>query len=294
MSEEKDCISRENEISELKENIAQENPVETKDKPQEKMESQERAGETELIKDESIKTDENKEPKEFAEPGENKPLDEPGKDLVESEIERSTSYEQLKIDNAFLDVNKRLDALNKQMEKLEAEFMGKIRYDQRKDKIIDDLHREVQEYKNDLLKNLTRPIIMDIIHAIDDIGKLVENHQAKDPSELDPMKLVRQMAGIAADLEDILFRQGVESFTSHQPAYDPKRQKIIKTEITEDPTLDKTISKRVHNGYEWEDKVLRQEMVNVFIFKPGTKEQEVSKENEINKSEIPTDNPEVG
>ncbi len=186
--------------------------------------------------------------------------------LGEKEEERIGS--KFSKDGTFDTLVSKLDALGEQVQSLESEFKSKIKYDQHKEKVIDDLHRELQEYKNDLLKGLLCPLVLDVIHTIDDIRKLVHHHRLKDSTELSPLELIKQMAGISADLEDILFRQGIESFNCPQDEFDPGRQKIIKTENINEPSKDKTIAKRVHNGYDWEGKVLRKEMVDVFVYKP--------------------------
>jgi molecular chaperone GrpE len=219
--------------------------------------------------DETNETAEVKEPLEPDEP-------------VEREINREHQWEEekeLTLSEALKQIISKLETVDGRLQQLETGFQSKIQYDKHKDKMIDELHGEVQKYKNDLLKNLTRPIIMDIIHAIDDITKLVTNHQEKDPAELDPQKLIKQMAGISSDLEYILFRQGVDPFEFHQPGFDPKCQKVIKTENTHEVSKDKTISKRVHKGYQWEGKVLRPEMVNVYVCKPESTDPGINKNN---------------
>jgi molecular chaperone GrpE len=203
-----------------------------------------------------------------------------------NEVDAKTGEEsndgQFKINGSIgaEEIASRLDDLSEQLENLSTEFNSKIKYDRHKEKIIDDLHREVQEYKNDLLKNLLKPLIMDIIHTIDDIAKLVNNHRIKNPSELDPLKIIKQMEDISSDLEEILCRQGMEPFNCDQSEFNPKQQKIIKTEYSKDPSKDKTISSRVLNGYQWEGKVLRPEMVNVYIYKPESNEQNLTKNEE--------------
>lgn len=174
----------------------------------------------------------------------------------------------------------KLDELKRQYESIEAEFKSKIKYDQHKEKIIDNLHRELQEYKNDWIRNLLRPLIIDIIHTIDDVTKLAANHKSKDISELDPLKLIKQMEGISSDLEDILQRQGVEPFNCNQQEFNPKRQKIINTESIGDKSKDKTISRSIYNGYEWEGKVIRQEGVNIYVYKPDSNEPELNQNKE--------------
>jgi molecular chaperone GrpE (heat shock protein) len=109
---------------------------------------------------------------------------------------------------------------------------------------------------------------MDIIFTIDDIAKLVNNYKSKEQAELNPLKLLKQMEMTGADLEDILIRQGVESYSYSQPKFEPRRQKVVKTEVTHDRSKDKTVSRQVQKGYEWEGNVLRQERVNVYVYQP--------------------------
>lgn len=180
------------------------------------------------------------------------------------------------------EINLKLGELNGQIQGLDTEFKSKIKYDQHKEKIIDNLHREVQEYKNDLIKQLIRPLVMDIIHVIDDIAKLVNNHKSKPSSELDPLKLIKQMDDISSDLDNVLSRQGIESFSCEQPEFNPRSQRIIKPEETADQSKVRTIAKKIHNGYEWDGKMLRQEMVNVFVYKPGLENPEENKNEEKN------------
>ncbi len=181
-------------------------------------------------------------------------------------------------DKTFTLLDSKLDTLGERFGILEAEFESKIKYDRHREKIIDNLHKELQDYKNDLVKSLLRPMIMDIIYAIDNNTTLVNN--LKKESESDPQELIKQMEEIPSELEDILFRQGVDPFNCEQPQFDPKRQKIVKTEITDDPLNDKIISKRVHNGYQWEGKVLCRERVNVYLYKPGSKDPKTDKKEE--------------
>ncbi len=177
---------------------------------------------------------------------------------------------------------KGLKFMDERFDTLENMFQSKIKYDSHKEKIIDGLHRELQEYKNDQTKTLLRPVIMDIIQTIDDIARLVNSHKEKEPEELDPLKLIKQLEGLGLDLTDILFRQGVEPYHCPQPEFDPKRQKIIKTEPCTDQARDKMVALRIQPGYEWDTRVLRQEKVGVCVFTPGSDEIEtdMNKENE--------------
>lgn len=198
--------------------------------------------------------------------------EQPGEDQTEESEPRSEEEPMAK----------ELKRLDQRFDALEAEFQSKIKYDIHKQKIIDDLHKELQDYKNDQAKSLLRPVIMDIIQTIDDISRLVKSHKEKEPAELDPLKLLKQMEGLGLDLTDILFRQGVEPFRCPQPQLDPKRQKIIKTQPCSQENQDKTVALRIQPGYEWDSRILRLEKVNVFVFKAGSAEPETdtTKENE--------------
>ncbi len=48
----------------------------------------------------------------------------------------------------------------------------------------------------------------------------------------------------------------------------PARQRVVKSIPTEVPTQDKTVAQVIRVGYEWEGKVLRREMVNVYVYQP--------------------------
>lgn len=172
----------------------------------------------------------------------------------------------------------KLDTLAERFTGLESEFESKIKYDRHRETIIDNLHKELQDYKNDLIKKLLRPMIMDIIHSIDNNNTLVKN--LREESQLEPQELLNQMEEISSELEEILFRQGVDLFDCKQPQFDPKRQKIVKTEPTDDPSKDKSIAKKVHNGYEWEGSVLCRERVNVYFYKPGSEDTKTNKNEE--------------
>ena len=79
--------------------------------------------------------------------------------------------------------------------------------------MIDRLHAELQEYKQDLLFKVQRPIFVDLIQLHDDIGKMIEARPASD-DEPDRAVAVRGiLESIQVAIEDILYRQGVEPFS---------------------------------------------------------------------------------
>ena len=79
--------------------------------------------------------------------------------------------------------------------------------------------------------------------------------------------MFRYLEAIPSDLEDIFYWQGVKPYTSRKGAFDPAKQRAVKKIRTDDISKDKTVAKSLRPGYEWEDKVIRQEMVAVYVYK---------------------------
>ncbi len=162
-----------------------------------------------------------------------------------------------------------LTGIQTQLDHLQKEFQSKLKYDAHKDKMIDKLHKELQEYKGDILKKYLQSMIMDIIQMIDNVKKLAAHYSAQDPSENDPEKLLRLLEGIPSDLEDLFYRQGVNTYTCDDPIFDGSRQKILKTVEVPDKSKDKTVAESLRPGYEWEGKIIRPEMISVYVYKAG-------------------------
>jgi len=156
--------------------------------------------------------------------------------------------------------------IKSKIEILHEEFQEKIKYDLHKNRVIDELHSELQSYKNDLAKTFLKPMVMSIIHAIDGIRKLSHYHH-KNLESLDIQKLLKQFDDIPLEFEDLLYTHGIEPFTCDEENFNPKRQKVLKTCEVSDKFLDKKIKERIRPGYKWDEMILRPEMVTVNVFK---------------------------
>ena len=72
------------------------------------------------------------------------------------------------------------------------------------------MHAELQDYKQDLLLKVQRPMFVDLIQLHDDIGKMID---AQSNDDADRSAGVKELLGsIRTGIEDILYRQGVEPF----------------------------------------------------------------------------------
>src|SRR5579885_1650701 len=74
--------------------------------------------------------------------------------------------------NLFREVHDRFD-------QLEAKFDSKIREDAAREAIVERLHVELQQYKSDLLLQVLRPVLLDLIAMHDDIGKAIKTAGAE-------------------------------------------------------------------------------------------------------------------
>jgi molecular chaperone GrpE len=156
------------------------------------------------------------------------------------------------------------DTLAKKLDSLQTLFDREIRAEATREKVVDRLHAELQEYKQDMLLNVLRPVFVDLIQLHDDIGKMVAAHAE---SEGDVRRLADTMAGFQQGIEDILYRQGVEPFTVDGAAFDPKRQRAVATVSTEDPAENKSIAVRHRKGFAAGEKIIRPEIVSVYAMR---------------------------
>ena len=159
------------------------------------------------------------------------------------------------------EVREVVDRLGERVEQrlagLQARFDREVRAEAGRERIVDRLHAELQEYKQDLVLKVQRPIFVDLIQLHDDVGKMA---QALEP---DAQGFRGALESIQTALEDVLYRQGVEPFRAEGDAFDPRRQRAVTTVPTSDPGLAKTIAARIRPGFQAGDKVIRPELVSV-------------------------------
>ncbi len=156
------------------------------------------------------------------------------------------------------------DRLSQQLDAIQAILERESRAEATRERVVDRLHGELQEYKQDLLLKVQRPIFIDLIQLHDDIGKMMEARPPAD-SEPDRTTAVRGiLESIQVAIEDILYRQGVEPFAAEGDAFDPRRQRAVATVATDDPARNKTIAVRLRKGFQAGEKLIRPEIVSVY------------------------------
>jgi molecular chaperone GrpE len=161
------------------------------------------------------------------------------------------------------------DDLGRRLDTLRAIFERELRAEETRERVIDRLHAELQEYKQDLLLKVQRPIFLDLIQLHDDVGKMIEARKASDAGTEQTEAVRPILTSIQTAIEDILYRQGVEPFVLDGNEFDPRKQRVISTQSTEEPALNKTVAARLRKGFIAGDKLIRPEIVSVFTLRPG-------------------------
>src|SRR5205823_12307367 len=104
------------------------------------------------------------------------------------------------------------ETVAKRLDGLQTVFDREIRAEATREKVVDRLHAELQEYKQDLLLNTLRPVFVDLIQLHDDIGKMATTPSSSDSTDGEVQRLLGVMRGFQQGIEDILYRQGVEPY----------------------------------------------------------------------------------
>lgn len=215
------------------------------------------------------------------------------KDIIPSEIEKDESFKTENIEKTPVEsvasilptekeeekqidtkessqkesiVNPELTLIKDLISDLSAQFESKIKYDKHKEEIIDKLHSENQAFKNDLYKKLILPLVNEIIFMLDDYSILFKKHSESEMNEVDVPKLLKQFGGISEDLENLLYKNGIDVYSVEGEQFDSSKQKVIKTIPTDDPLKDKTVCDKLKKGFVLDGKIIRMEHVSCYKF----------------------------
>jgi molecular chaperone GrpE len=191
----------------------------------------------------------------------------PGLAPAESPLETPLATNSQPLFDAIENLANRLGG---RIDALQTAFDRELRAEANRERVIDRLHAELQEYKQDLLLKIQRPIFVDLIQLHDDIGKMVDAKPKGDEDLERAQSLRAVVASIQTAIEDILYRQGVEPYTTDGDDFDPRRQRAISTQPADDASQNKKVASRLRKGFQAGDKVIRPEVVSVFTYRPSS------------------------
>lgn len=155
--------------------------------------------------------------------------------------------------------------ISRRIDHLAGHFEGKLKYDEHKNQIIDELHGQLQDFREGIIKKHLVSIVSDLIKIIDDTRKFKAHYEAGHRPEDTTERLLDFIGQISSDLEDLFTFQGIFPYTCPGNQYDSVRQRIIRKIPTDDPEKNRLVAESLRPGYEWEGKVIRPEMVAVYI-----------------------------
>ena len=150
------------------------------------------------------------------------------------------------------------------LEQLVKDFEERFLYDEKQEKLIDQMHGELTSYRNDLYGSLIKPILIDIIEVTDNIRKAGVSYGAKSPEAAAAASVITDFI---EDLHYILSNYGVDIYkaTAGEP-FIPVRQRILSTIATNSLELNGKIAESMGFGYFYKGKVLWPEKVTVYKY----------------------------
>lgn len=154
----------------------------------------------------------------------------------------------------------------KMLEKLSQQFEREIVAEDKKDKIFEELYEEWRTYKNEGIDKINLSMERDVILIINQLRKSLAFVEEKKDWGKSYSWAVTLLEGVEQDMIDLLYRQGVDSFTTKGSLFDANKQKVIDTTTTTNKALDKTIATRLTPGWEKNGSIIQPEHVDVYVY----------------------------
>lgn len=196
------------------------------------------------------------------------------KDMESQEVEEQNITKSE--DDKISDITDGLQELSGKVEQLNQLFLQKIAHTTHEEKIVDQMHAELQKYKQDMFAQLVRPILIDIIEIRDSILRMSTSYAAKPEGEQNiPLKT---FSDYAYDVQDVLEKNNITIYDSKEgDDFNPIKQKAIKKVTTPVEDLHGKIAESLSSGYEYLGKPIAPEKVVVYVY-----EKPVNVEGDIN------------
>ncbi len=193
-------------------------------------------------------------------------------EVSEEEIEEKVIGCSENIEQKQENTEETLYIVLQQIEQLHKKFDSKIQKSETQDILVKKLYAEVQEYKKDLYSTMMKPLLMEFIQMRNNILKMGLSLEKKDKNAVISVK---DFLSFAYDIEDVLENYNIEIFSSNfGEEFDPRRQKVLKKQVTDDENLHKKIAKSVSDGYIYGSRIMVKEAVVVYAYEPLTENKE--------------------
>lgn len=144
-------------------------------------------------------------------------------------------------------------------------FNEKIRTDEHKNQMFDNMHEELVKYRNGQIERSLDSVYLDLIQLAETYRNVFEYFskiEILNPDNVDD--IMSNLENISYDVEDILYRMGVETYSVEGNQVDPKKQKIVRTIPAETAEQENTVAMRLGKGYEKDGRIVRQEKIAIY------------------------------
>lgn len=187
-------------------------------------------------------------------------------------VEQTEEQDGKKTDDNLDVISDNLQELSNKVDQMNQLFIQKIAHTTHEEKIVDQMHAELQKYKQDMYAQLVRPILLDIIEMRDSILRMSASFASRPEDEQNiPLKTFRDYA---YDVQDILEKNNITIYDSKEgDDFNPIKQKAIKKVTTPVEELHGKIAESLSSGYDYLGKPISPEKVVVYVYKKSVNEE---------------------
>lgn len=241
------------------------------DKACEKMKNNEKKGEieTEIKEREVIVKEENSEEKREEEV--NETSKENVEQIAKTEQRETETKSEAKNNKNSEKMFEEIKALNEKIANLNDMFLKKIQSMEFEKNVVNDLHKELQGYKDDLYFKLIKPTLMDLIDMKNSFKRGIENFSQK--TEAEKMNFLETFI---FEIDTILEKNDIEIYETditNEQNFDVKKQKIVEKIETDKKENHGKVFKVKSNGYIYKGRVISPEKVEVYVYNEKAKEE---------------------
>ena len=164
-----------------------------------------------------------------------------------------------------------IKALNEKIANLNNMFLKKIQSMEFEKNVVNDLHKELQGYKDDLYFKLIKPTLMDLIDMKNSFKRGIENFSQKTEAEK-----INFLETFIFEIDTILEKNDIEIYETditNEQNFDVKKQKIVEKIETDKKENHGKVFKVKSNGYIYKGRVISPEKVEVYVYNEKAKEE---------------------
>ncbi len=197
-----------------------------------------------------------------------------GADMVKGKVGSKPSsmdkgvsqYQITEITQTVKTINNKIDGIETSLNELEGLFSERIMHTSHEEKIVEDMHEQLQKFREGLYAQLLKPVLVDIIEVRDSIMRISQFYLKKAQGEQDVPN--KTFCEYAFDLQEILEKNGVEVFKSEVgDDFKPTMQKAVKKLPTTDKKLHGKVAQSLSSGYSYNNVTITPEKIVVYFYK---------------------------